>query len=151
MRPLPALLLSAALAAGCKTDPRIQNDTRQDPRLELGTRNEREAEETVRRAFACYANWDLEGAYQLICKTDRAKISLEDFKKGSEQNKSQLMRTAATAKIVSSGETTVEGGTPYVAVVVKTEMGEILPYGVIREPEGWRLVLVDPARARQSR
>ena len=151
----PSLFLAAAVAAlsaaGCKTEPILPRDSSRDPSAEKATRNEREAEETIRRAFQCYAAWDLDGAYSLICKQDQAKISRADFKKGSEVNKAQLIRTAREAKIVQSGESILPDGTPYVTVVVKVEPGEILPYSAIREPEGWRLILVDTLRARQAR
>ncbi len=146
------LLATAALAlsavTGCKTvEPA---DPTHDPAISEGTRNEREAEATVRKALACYAAWDLDGAYNLICSRDRAKMSLAEFKAGSLRNREELIRTAQDSEVVQSGESTLPDGTPYVTVIVRVARGEVMPYSVIREPAGWRLILVDPRRARQA-
>jgi hypothetical protein len=137
----------AAALAGCKS---TDADRPSNPPPE-STLNERDAEETVRRALQCYAEWNLEGAYQLICRQDRAKITWEQFRQGSEKNKEQLIRNARNAQIVHSGESSLPDGTPYVSVIVRLESGEVVPYSVMRQPEGWRLILVDPKRARQAK
>jgi hypothetical protein len=148
MRSRVAILVAALAVAGCKTT--LPADPTQDPKDAKGTRNEQEAEATVRLAMEYYANWNLEGAYNLICRSDRAKLSWADFKAGSEKNKDQLIRSARSSRIIQSGESMLPDGTPYVSVIVKVESDEVVPYSVVRESEGWRLIMVDLRRARQA-
>jgi hypothetical protein len=145
------VLAAAAAAGGCRTEQLGPNNAVQKPQFPEGSRNEQEAEDTVRKALRCYVDWDLEGAYKLICRSDRAKMSWADFKAGSEKKRESLVKLAREAQIVNSGESTLSDGTPYVTVIVRVGPNEVVPYSVVREQEGWRLILVDDRRARQSK
>jgi hypothetical protein len=146
------VLAAAAAAGGCRTEQiGPGGGVVKNPPISDSTRNEREAEEIVRQALQCYADWNLEGAYKLICRSDRAKVKWEQFKAESEKNREALIQAARKSQVISSGETTLPDGSPYVTVVVRVDPNEVVPYSVVREAEGWRLIMVDIRRARQAK
>jgi hypothetical protein len=148
MKPMTIALIAAAAAGGCRTEM-LPKD--QPEKTAASTRNEQEAEETLRRSFQYLVDGNVDAAYQLICTRDRQKISLDAYRKGYEENKESLVRIARQARISYSGEASLPDGTPYVMVVVDVGQREIVPYSLIRETGGWRIILVDPRRSRQAK
>jgi hypothetical protein len=148
MKPMAIALIAAAAAGGCRTEmlPKDQPDN-----TAASTRNEQEAEETLRRSFQHLVDGNVDAAYQLICTQDRQKISLDAYRKGYEENRQATIRIARQARIVYSGEAVLPDGTPYVMVIVDVGQREIVPYSLVRESGGWRVILVDPRRARQAK
>jgi hypothetical protein len=146
-----AALAAFAAASGCRQVDLVQPGRRPTP----STRNEAEAEETLRRSFQYLIDGNVDAAYGLICTRDREKKSLNAYRQEYEANRDKWVQMARQAQIVGSGEATLPDGSPYVTVIVnlgKSQAGqrEVVPYSLVLEPGGWRIILLDPHRARQS-